>query len=112
MRSNLDALSDVLRGEALSEMRGKSTNWVWTDAHLLYERDVESFRGLFEVMSLCARMMSQGDPQNPNNHDNPSRFFSQAHGTSLVQRPVAKSPSSIDSSCQRQSASLRTGKRP
>jgi len=56
--------------------------------------------------------MSQGDPQNPNNHDNPSRFFSQAHGTSLVQRPVAKSPSSIDSSCQRQSASLRTGKRP
>jgi len=71
MGSNLDAVADVLRGEALSERRDKKTCWVWTDAHLLYAGDVESFSQFFEVMVSSARLTSHGDPQNPEQHRQP-----------------------------------------
>lgn len=54
MGSNLDALNDTLRFEALSPEPDRDNYWIWKNSHVLYERDPESFWSLFEVMVQCS----------------------------------------------------------
>ena len=60
MGSNLNAMEDVFRGEALSEDKGKRSYWSWTDADRFYENDATSFRAVFESLSFCARENNAG----------------------------------------------------
>jgi hypothetical protein len=69
MGTNLDALEDVLRFEALSAEPEKDNYWIWEKSHLLYQRDSESFRRIYEVMVECSiknrtgQSVAVGDPQ-------------------------------------------------
>ncbi len=60
MGSNLDALQDVLRGEALSPDRGRRTLWVWRRVDVLYANDREFFESAFDAALDCARQVSKG----------------------------------------------------
>lgn len=61
MGSNLDALADILRFEALSPDPTKRTLWVWSNAHVLYSNDSLAFQQLFETMIDCSMYAISGE---------------------------------------------------
>lgn len=60
MGDNLDALDDVLRVEGISSRSGEDVFWIWERSHYLFQRDPESFRGVFESMAWCSRQTRSG----------------------------------------------------
>jgi hypothetical protein len=60
MGSNYDAISDVLRNEALSKDPGRRTLWVWRHCHVLFKGDLQSFVAAFHTIAFCAREVSVG----------------------------------------------------
>lgn len=61
MGSNLDALMDVFRGEAVG-FDDKTTHafWVWTHADILHSAEPANFAAIYEVLAHSAREMSHG----------------------------------------------------
>ncbi len=59
MGSNLNALDEILRWEGISSDPKTPTYWIWSEAHVLFEADRESFSGIFDTMADCARHVRQ-----------------------------------------------------
>jgi hypothetical protein len=60
MGSNLDALTDVLRNEGLSDTSEEDVYWIWERSHFLFDKDIESFRSVYWVMAEDAREVRSG----------------------------------------------------
>jgi len=60
MGSNLDALQDIFRGEALSRNREQRTYWIWSHADMLFQGDCAFFVRAFESLIFCAKEIGEG----------------------------------------------------
>ncbi len=60
MGSNLDAMDDILRCEALAQDTTSRTYWIWRNAHVLYQENPDSFKAIFQAMAEDAHENSLG----------------------------------------------------
>ena len=60
MGSNLDAMSDILRCEALAQDTNSRTYWIWRNAHVLYQKNPDSFKAILQAMAEDAHENSLG----------------------------------------------------
>ncbi len=65
MGANLDALDDVLGWEGVAPDAANHTYWIWRSAHVLFSRDPEYFKRIFDIMAYCARQAMETGRRNP-----------------------------------------------